>query len=209
MRISNDSYLKIFLHSYVLYWKIGFVKSILLCFVLKNEEWGFRNTLFWKFCFLMYYFWKYRFLKSILLFCIEKWGVLKILPWKFLHYNALYWNIRFLKSSSCECKKVVSSILGETKFVVDIESTCKMTHFESWYKSQLKVFTFLWTKQYVKKQWNTKKIWAQNCFFHKMTKMHLRPSYDQKTMKCKENLSTVICKRCLICSQTITVIWVP
>ena len=52
--------------------------------------------------------------------------------------------------SSCECKKVVSDILGEIKFVVDTESTCKMTHLKSWYKSQLKVFTFLWSKQDVK-----------------------------------------------------------
>ena len=52
--------------------------------------------------------------------------------------------------SSCECKKVVSDILGEIKFVVNTENTCKMTHFESWYMSQLKIFTFLWTKQDVK-----------------------------------------------------------
>ena len=54
--------------------------------------------------------------------------------------------------SSCECKKVVSDILGEIEFVVDIENTCKMTHFEVWFKSQLKVFTFLCTKQVAKKQ---------------------------------------------------------
>ena len=54
-------------------------------------------------------------------------------------------------SSSCKCKKVVSDILGEIKFVVNIENTCKITHFESWYKSQFKIFTFLWTKQDVKK----------------------------------------------------------
>ena len=72
--------------------------------------------------------------------------------------------------------------LGEIEFVVDIESTCKMTHFEPWLKSQLKVFTFLWTKQVVKKQRNTKEIWAQNCFSHKMTKMHLRPSCIQPTI---------------------------
>ena len=70
-----------------------------------------------------------------------------------------------VNNSSCECKKVISDILGEIKFVVNIENTCKMTHFESWYKSQLKIFTFLSTKQDVKKQWNTKEIWAQNCFF--------------------------------------------
>ena len=34
--------------------------------------------------------------------------------------------------SSGECKKVVSDILGEIKFVVDIESTSKMAHFELW-----------------------------------------------------------------------------
>ena len=55
-------------------------------------------------------------------------------------------------NTSCECKKVVSDILGEIEFVVDIKNICKMTHFESWYKSQLKVFNFLWTKQDVKKQ---------------------------------------------------------
>ena len=33
--------------------------------------------------------------------------------------------------SSCECKKVVSDILGEIKFVVDIESACGMALFES------------------------------------------------------------------------------
>ena len=44
--------------------------------------------------------------------------------------------------SSCECKKVLSDILGEMEFVVDVESKYKMTHFESWFKSQLKVFTF-------------------------------------------------------------------
>ena len=50
------------------------------------------------------------------------------------------------------------------------------------YKSQLKVFTFLWTKQDVKKQWNTKKIWPENCSSCKMTKMHLRPSCIQLTL---------------------------
>ena len=70
-----------------------------------------------------------------------------------------------VEKSSYECKKVVSDILGEIKFVVNIKNTGKMTHFESWYKSQLKIFTFLWTKQDVKKQWNTKEIWAQNCLF--------------------------------------------
>ena len=31
---------------------------------------------------------------------------------------------------SCECKKVVSDILGEIKCLIDIESTAKMPHFE-------------------------------------------------------------------------------
>ena len=31
---------------------------------------------------------------------------------------------------SCECNKVVSDILGETEFLIDTESTGKMTHFE-------------------------------------------------------------------------------
>ena len=88
---------------------------------------------------------------------------------------------RIENKTSCECKKVVSDILDVIEFVVDIESTCKMTHFEPWLKSQFKIFTFLWTKQVVKKQWNTKEIWAQNCFAHKMTKMHLRPSCIQPT----------------------------
>ena len=35
------------------------------------------------------------------------------------------------EKSSCEYKKVISDILGEIKFVVEIESKCKMTHFES------------------------------------------------------------------------------
>ena len=59
--------------------------------------------------------------------------------------------LSIVDKSSCVCKKVVSDILGEIKFVVNLESTCKMTHFESWYKSQLKVLPFLWTKQDVKK----------------------------------------------------------
>ena len=49
--------------------------------------------------------------------------------------------LKYLKSS-CECKEVVNDILGEIDFVVDIKSSCKMTHFESWYKSHLKLFTF-------------------------------------------------------------------
>ena len=39
--------------------------------------------------------------------------------------KAQFWHV----ISSCECKKVVSDILGEIKFVVDLESTCKITHF--------------------------------------------------------------------------------
>ena len=38
---------------------------------------------------------------------------------------------------SCECEKVVSDILGEIKFVVDIESACKMAHLQLWCKCQL------------------------------------------------------------------------
>ena len=45
------------LHSYVLYWKMMFLKSILLFCI---EKWGFQKTLSWKNSILMYY--------------IEKWG---------------------------------------------------------------------------------------------------------------------------------------
>ena len=34
-----------------------------------------------------------------------------------------------LHISSCECKKVVSDILGEIEFFADIKSASKMTHF--------------------------------------------------------------------------------
>ena len=47
--------------------------------------------------------------------------------------------------------------------------------YKKWVIVQVSVFTFLLTKQ-DQKQRNTKEIWAQNCFSHKMTKMHLRPS---------------------------------
>ena len=55
---------------------------------------------------------------------------------------ASFWG-RARALSSCELKKVVSDILGEIEFVVDIESTCKM-HSESWFMSRLKAFTFYW-----------------------------------------------------------------
>ena len=47
---------------------------------------------------------------------------------------------------SAECNKVVSDILGEIELFTVIESTYKMTHFEPFCSSQLKVFTFLWKK---------------------------------------------------------------
>ena len=43
------------------------------------------------------------------------------------YYNLIKWE----DNSSCECKKVVSDILGEIKFVVDIKSARKMAHFQS------------------------------------------------------------------------------
>ena len=45
----NEDFLKLFseknLHSYVLYWKMRFLKSIILFYI---EKWGFIKTLFWK-----------------------------------------------------------------------------------------------------------------------------------------------------------------
>ena len=80
------------LHSYVLYWKMMFLKSILLFCI---EKWGFKKTLSWKIflCIILkndvfevnsfVLYWKMRnedFLKLfpkkcyILMFYIEKWG---------------------------------------------------------------------------------------------------------------------------------------
>ena len=73
------------LYSYVLYWKMMFLKSnLMFCienevksyvFVLKNEEWGFLKTLSKKVLHSYVVYWKMMCLKSILLFCIEKWGM--------------------------------------------------------------------------------------------------------------------------------------
>ena len=51
---------------------------------------------------------------------------------------------------SCECKKVVSDILGAIKFVVGIESTCKMIHLS--HGTSLNSKYLQWTKQDVKKR---------------------------------------------------------
>ena len=48
--------------------------------------------------------------------------------------------------SSCECKKVVSDILGEIEFFTDIKNSGKMTHFDLQCRSQINVFAYLWTK---------------------------------------------------------------
>ena len=45
--------------------------------------------------------------------------------------------------SSCECKKLVSDVLGEIECFTDVKSTAKMAHFEPYCKSPHKVFTFL------------------------------------------------------------------
>ena len=78
MRISKNSFRKNFA-SYVLYWKMRFLKSILLFFIEKLE---FLRSLFRKMLHSYVLYWKMMFLKSNLMFCIEKWGFQKTLSWK-------------------------------------------------------------------------------------------------------------------------------
>ena len=99
------------LYSYVLYWKMMFLKSNLMFCI---EKWGMRisKNSFRKNLHSYVLYWKMRFLKSILLFCIEKWGFLKNLFWKRFHLLCiilksdvfqvsfvLYWKMRIYKNS--------------------------------------------------------------------------------------------------------------
>ena len=45
--------------------------------------------------------------------------------------------------SLAQCKSVVSDILGEIEFCIDIEKTYKNTQFKLYTKSQLKLMTIL------------------------------------------------------------------
>ena len=72
MRISKNSFRKKILHSYVLYWKMRVLKSILLFYI---EKWGFLRTLFRKMLYSYVLYWKMMFWSKILCFCIEKWGM--------------------------------------------------------------------------------------------------------------------------------------
>ena len=45
--------------------------------------------------------------------------------------------------SLAQCKSVVSDILGEIEFCIDIENTYKNTQFKLYTKSQLKLMTIL------------------------------------------------------------------
>ena len=101
------------LHSYVIYWKMRFFKSILLFYI---EKWGFLKTLFPKMLHSYVLYWKMRFLKSILLFCIEKWGFKKTLSWKnsiLMYYieKWCFWGQFFcfvLKNEEWEFLKILS-----------------------------------------------------------------------------------------------------
>ena len=57
-------------YSYVLYWKMRVLKSILLFYI---EKWEFLRTLFRKSYILMYYIEKWCFEVKSYVFCIEKW----------------------------------------------------------------------------------------------------------------------------------------
>ena len=73
------------LYSYVLYWKMMFLKSNLMFCI---EKWGMRisKNSFRKNLHSYVLYWKMRFLKSILLFCIEKWGMRTFFLKLFMYY---------------------------------------------------------------------------------------------------------------------------
>ena len=52
-----------------------------------------------------------------------------IVALSFVSYSIYTTSYTLVYISSCECKKVVSDILGETDFFADIKSACKITHF--------------------------------------------------------------------------------
>ena len=126
------------LHSYVLYWKMMFLKSILLFCI---EKWGFQKTLLWKNYILMCYIEKWCFRSQFFCFVLknEEWEFLNtlseknvtflciilknevfeinsfVLYWKMiisknsfpkmLYSYVLYWKMMFLKSNLMFCFK--------------------------------------------------------------------------------------------------------
>ena len=58
-------------------------------------------------------------------------------------HSVLSFNLIFNPTSLAQCKSVVSDILGEIEFCIDIENTYKNTQFKLYTKSQLKLMTIL------------------------------------------------------------------
>ena len=165
MRISKNSFRKNFA-SYVFYWKMRFLKSILLffiekweflrslfrkillmyyiekwsfwskilCFVLKNEEWGFLNTLFWKrfhpLCIILknvvfevnsfVLYWKMRIYKKLL---YGKDSILYVLYWKMMYFKSIllfwFWKMRIYKNSFLNKISFLCIILKNDVFEVN------------------------------------------------------------------------------------------
>ncbi len=61
-------------------------------------------------------------------------------------------------NSSCECKKVVTDILGKIEFLVDLQNSSKNTQIKIYFKSEVNIVLFLWPKQDAKRQLITKKL---------------------------------------------------
>ena len=62
-------------------------------------------------------------------------------PWLVLVSPCFRENV--VATSLAQCKSVVSDILGEIEFCIDIEKTYKNTQFKLYTKSQLKLMTIL------------------------------------------------------------------
>ena len=87
--------------------------------------------------------------------------------------------------SSCECKKVVSDIFGEINCVVDIESICKMTHFEIIVQvSTQSIYIFMEKTRYPKTM-KYKGNLGTKWLFHKMTKNALTTLLHSTDEMCK------------------------
>ena len=88
------------LYSYVLYWKMMFLKSNLMFCIEKGGMRISKNTLRKNLHSYVLY-WKMRVLKSILLFYIEKWEFLRTLFRKMLYSYVLHWKMMFWSKILC------------------------------------------------------------------------------------------------------------
>ena len=103
--------------------KLCFLSQI-LCFVLKNEEWGFLKTLSEKFVLLMYYIEKWGFWSQFFCFFIEKWEFLRSLFRKMLHSYVLYWKMMFLKSNLMFCIEKWGMRISKNSFPKKVTFLC-------------------------------------------------------------------------------------